>query len=63
MKKMNTVQFISIGGILTTIAVIFQSAPFCQLCSQNLGTLRYPLNAKKPPETLSFQRLSTLISY
>jgi hypothetical protein len=27
MKKMNTVRFISIGGILTTIAVIFQTAP------------------------------------
>ena len=27
MKKMNIVRFISIGGILTTIAVIFQSAP------------------------------------
>ena len=27
MKKINIVRFISIGGILTTIAVIFQSAP------------------------------------
>lgn len=27
MKKMNKVRFISIGGILTTITVIFQSAP------------------------------------
>lgn len=27
MKRMNTARFISIGGILTTLAVIFQSAP------------------------------------
>lgn len=27
MKKINTAKFISIGGILTTLAVIFQSAP------------------------------------
>lgn len=27
LKKMNIVRFISIGGILTTIAVLFQSAP------------------------------------